>query len=555
MRSRHLIFSAAVIAAACDSPPRSSDGPKAPLTEPVRVSADGPASPAGPAVPRAEGAFDASAWSSAVGAGGGGRYGGRAGPIRARTADTESYAEVPASGFFDVNTSPLSTFAADVDSASFTNAGRILNGGERPPVAAIRLEEFVNACRYDLPPPAGRRTFAIESEVAACPWNQAHELVRFSMSTRPIDKEKLPPCNFVFLIDVSGSMSSANKLGLFQKASDLLIDQLRPQDRVSIVTYASGVRVPLDSVSGDERGKIREAIQSLRTSGGTNGQGGIQAAYELAKKNKVQGINRVLLATDGDFNVGIRDADDLETFIQARKDDGVFLTVLGFGGGNLRDDRLERLANRGNGNYHYVDSLHTARRVLVEEFGAEMMTVAKDVKLQAEFNQDLVKRYRLLGYENRAIAAQDFRDDKKDGGEMGAGHDVTVLYEIERTGNPVTQKTQLARLSVRYKPAEGDTSKEVGKALIAPKVTRQQLSANGKIAAAAAALGMLLRDDEHMGALTTEVLSQLTQQLDPARNPELIALAQAAAAVLEQEREDAQAVIEPLFEEPGGGER
>ncbi|MEC7726718.1 MAG: YfbK domain-containing protein, partial [Planctomycetota bacterium] len=221
----------------------------------------------------------------------------------------------------------------------------------------------------------------------------------------------------------------------------------------------------------------------------------------------------------------------------------------------LRDDRLERLANRGNGNYHYVDSLHTARRVLVEEFGAEMMTVAKDVKLQAEFNQHLVKRYRLLGYENRAIAAQDFRDDKKDGGEMGAGHDVTVLYEIERTGNPVTQRTQLARLRVRYKPAEGDTSKEIGKALIAPKVTMQQLSANGKIAAAAAALGMLLRDDEHMGALTIEMLAQLTQQLDPARNAELIATAQQAVAVLGEEKDDQQAVVEPLFDDSDGGGR
>ncbi|MEC9047233.1 MAG: von Willebrand factor type A domain-containing protein, partial [Planctomycetota bacterium] len=305
MRSRLMFLSAAVIAAACDSPPRAKGGPVELQVDAQPASKAGPASPAGP---QTDSAFDPNVWNSAIGAGGGagGRYGGRAGAIRGRPSNTESYAEVPASGFFDADAAPLSTFAADVDSASFTNAGRILNDGERPPVAAIRVEEFVNACRYDLTPPSGRQTFAVEAEVAQCPWNHAHELVRFSLNTRPIDKEKLPPCNFVFLIDVSGSMSSANKLGLFQKASDLLIDQLRPQDRVSIVTYASGVRVPLDSVSGDERGKIRAAIQALRTSGGTNGQGGIQAAYQLAKKNKVQGVNRVLLATDGDFNVGIR---------------------------------------------------------------------------------------------------------------------------------------------------------------------------------------------------------------------------------------------------------
>jgi Ca-activated chloride channel family protein len=491
-----------------------------------------------------ESAFDSNQWNSAVGAGGGagGAFGGRSGRRRAMRldgGDAESYAEVDASGYLTPEASPLSTFAADVDTASFTNAHRILRDGERPPTAAIRVEEFVNACRYDLPTPTGRTTFAIESEVAACPWNAERELVRFSLSTRAIDKDKLPPCNFVFLIDVSGSMRKADKLPLLQKASDLLIDQLRPQDTVSIVTYANSVRVPLDSISGSEPGKIREAIQALRTSGGTNGQGGIQAAYELATKNKVQGVNRVLLATDGDFNVGIRDADELEEFIKARKEQGVFLTVLGFGTGNLKDDRLERLANRGNGNYHYVDNLHTARRVLVEEFGAEMMTVAKDVKLQAEFHQGLVKRYRLLGYENRALAARDFRDDKKDGGEMGAGHDVTALYEIERVADAEAGEAPLATLRVRYKPAEGDTSKEIAHELPAPAGKPPALSKNGHVAATAAAVAMQLRDDEHRGSITPDLLAELAQGLDADRNQELIALVQQACKVLAEPAEGA----------------
>jgi Ca-activated chloride channel family protein len=548
MRRTLMLLSVAAAAAACDDHPAATIREGQPVAERPRAAAPGRKNATGPTAPppleSAESAFDSNQWNSAVGlsGGAGGRYATRLG--RARRSDTESYAEVPASQFFTVSETPLSTFAADVDSASFTNAHRMLRDGEQPPTAAIRVEEFVNACRYDLPTPTERNTFAVEAEVAACPWNQDRELVRFALSTRAIAKDKLPPCNFVFLIDVSGSMSSADKLELFQKASDLLIDQLRPQDRVSIVTYASGVRVPLDSVSGSDRGKIREAVQTLRTSGGTNGQGGIQAAYELATKNRVQGVNRVLLATDGDFNVGIRDADELETFIAARKDDGVFLTVLGFGKGNLRDDRLERLADRGNGTYHYVDSLHTARRVLVEEFGAEMMTVAKDVKLQASFNPDLVKRYRLLGYENRTLAAQDFRDDNKDGGEMGAGHDVTALYEIERQPGGPTQKTVLATLRIRYKPPEGSTSREVVHQLVAPKGRAPRLSANGRVAATAAALAMLLRQDEHRGAITPALLQELGGQLDAAHNAELVAVLQAAVATLAQ--------VEPGAE--GGGD-
>lgn len=550
MRRLLTVLSAAALAAACDDHPAPSTDTAAPVARPEPTAESAPTREAapdaetadsGPPLPatkvveslRAESAFDSNLWNSAIGlaGGAGGKYAGRSGRRRAGNGASESYAEVAASGYLTVADAPLSTFAADVDTASFTNVFRMLREGEQPPEGAVRVEEFVNACRYELPTPTSRQTFAVDAEVAPCPWNPDRELVRCSLSTRAIDREKLPPCNFVFLIDVSGSMSSAGKLGLFQKASDLLIDQLRPQDRVSIVTYASGVRVPLDSVAGTERGKIRDAVQALRTSGGTNGQGGIQAAYDLANKNKVQGVNRVLLATDGDFNVGIRDADELEEFIKARKDDGVFLTVLGFGSGNLKDDRLERLANRGNGNYHYVDSLHTARRVLVEEFGAEMMTVAKDVKLQVEFDPDQVARYRLLGYENRALAARDFRDDNKDGGEMGAGHDVTALYEIERKADTDGGARPLGTLRIRYKPAEGDTSKEITHQL--PATTAAELSDNGRTAALAAAVAMQLRADEHKGSITPALLAELAQGLDETQNAELRALIDAAVSVLQ----------------------
>ncbi|MGK0157456.1 MAG: Ca-activated chloride channel family protein, partial [Neolewinella sp.] len=361
---------------------------------------------------KSEGAFDSNQWNSAVGLGGGtgGGYSGRSG---GRSATAESYASVAHSGYLQPEASPMSTFAADVDTASFSNVLRQLKAGNAALAKSVRLEEFVNAMRYDLASPGPRETFAIATEVAACPWNDAHELVRIAVRTKEIETAKLPPCNLVFLIDISGSMHQANKLPLLKRAFGLLIDQLRPQDHVSIVTYASGVKVVLDAANGTERTRIHDALAALQTRGGTNGQGGIQAAYELAMKNIVPGINRVLLATDGDFNVGIRSADALETFITEKKQLGVFLSVLGFGTGNLKDDRLERLANRGDGVYSYIADLPTARRVLVEQFGASMMTIAKDVKLQTEWNKNQVARFRLLGYENRALATKDFTDDKK----------------------------------------------------------------------------------------------------------------------------------------------
>lgn len=470
-----------------------------------------------------ESAFDANQWNSAIGLGSGasGRaYGGRRG-----TRSAETYASFAPSGFLLPEADRMSTFAADVDTASFTNVLRQLKAGQVPIKDSVRLEEFVNAMRYDLPSPGPRQTFAIDSEVTKCPWNNAHELVRIAISTLAIETDKLPPCNLVFLVDVSGSMRSAGKLPLLKQAFGLLIDQLRPQDRASMVTYAAGVSVPVEGARGDEKARLHAAVQQLKSSGGTNGAGAIQAAYEFAVKHRVLGINRVLLATDGDFNIGIRSADELETFISEKKDLGVFLSVLGFGTGNLKDDRLERLANRGNGVYSYIDDVATARRVLIEGFGASMMTIAKDVKLQTEWNPKMVARFRLLGYENRALATKDFKDDKKDGGEVGAGHSVTALYEIERAAKVAADATAgssepLATLRIRYKPPEGQKSLEVDEPIRA-NADDAPLSSNGRIAATAAAIAMHLREDEHRGSITAASLLAMTKGIDAKLHPEL----------------------------------
>ena len=502
----------------------------------------------GPAAPgltttaeeQVETAFDAGALNSAIGLGGGakGKYGSRSG---SRGANAETYASVAHSGYLLPEATPMSTFAADVDTASFSNVLRQLKSGNAPTADSVRLEEFVNAMRYDLASPDPRETFAIATEVAECPWNDAHELVRIAVRTRKIETAKLPPCNLVFLLDISGSMHRANKLPLLKRAFGLLIDQLRPQDHVSIVTYASGVNIVLDSASGSERTKIHDALAALKTRGGTNGQGGIQAAYDLAAKNIVSGINRVLLATDGDFNVGIRSADELEAFITEKKKLGVFLSVLGFGDGNLKDDRLERLANRGDGVYSYIADLPTARRVLVEQFGASMMTIAKDVKLQTEWNKNQVARFRLLGYENRALATKDFTDDKKDGGEIGAGHSVTALYEIQRVANPADPNEPLATLRIRYKPPQGDTSREVSQQIQPAKNAAATLSKNGLLAATAAAMALHLRADEHRGSITEASIAKMADGINRADNPELRAMADALLALPEIEE----------IEEPG----
>lgn len=496
------------------------------LTEVTGPPAPSP-SPAGPATPGTP-AFDSAQWNSAVGLGGGagGKFGGRA---IEREPNTESYAGILESGFFDAAATQLSTFAADVDTASYANVRRLIGEGRLPPRDAVRVEEIVNAMDYRDPAPVGDEPFAVTTELGPCPWQPRHHLLRIGLRTRPIAADKVPPCNLVFLMDVSGSMRPADKLPLLQRAMALLVDQLRPQDRVAIVTYASGVKVPLQPTAGDQQERIHEVLQNLQSGGSTNGQGGIQQAYELAIQNRIpEGNNRVILCTDGDFNVGIRSPDELEQFIQARRDDGVFLTVLGVGGGNLKDDRLERLANRGNGVYAYLDSLSEGRRVLVEQFGAAMMTVAKDVKLQLEFDPARVAGYRLVGYENRTLTAAEFRDDRKDAGELGAGHTMTALYEIVPVGVPVpglpvdaavaalrgggSSDSPIATLRLRYKPPLGETARE--RSYPCAGAATETPSRDHRLAAAAAAFGMLLRGSPHLNALGWDGLAALLDDAD-----------------------------------------
>ena len=353
--------------------------------------------------------------------------------------NTETYEKNETSGFSLVSTEPLSTFSADVDTASYANVRRMIEDGysiEWIDPNAVRPEEFINYFSYDLKDPEAGEKFGITTQIAVCPWNEKHQLMLVGMKTEDIDLSEAPPENLTFLLDVSGSMSDSDKLPLLQKSFLQLIEQLDEDDTVSIVTYANGVEVVLDSVKGSDKKAITNAINSLVAEGGTYGEGGIQKAYELAEQNyREDANNRIILATDGDLNIGISEPDELERLIKEKRDKGIYLSVLGFGTGNIRDDNMERLADCGNGNYSYIDSLLEARKVMVEEMGASFHTVAEDVKLQVEFNPEKVNAYRLIGYENRLMEATDFRDDTKDAGEIGAGHSVIALYELIPAGS------------------------------------------------------------------------------------------------------------------------
>ena len=396
----------------------------------------------------------------------------------------ETYQEQEETGFSLVATEPVSTFSADVDTASYANVRRMIEDGyelDEIPAYAVRPEEFVNYFSYDLSGPSQGEKFGVTTKIGVCPWNEAHELLMIGLRTEDIDLEEAPAENLTFLLDVSGSMSDDDKLPLVQKAFRQLVEALDEDDTVSIVTYANGVEVVLDGAKGSEKKEIIKVLDSLEASGGTYGEGGIQKAYELAEQNYVEGgNNRILLATDGDLNIGISDPDELEKLITEKRKSGIYLSVLGFGWGNIRDDNMERLADVGNGNYSYIDSLLEAKKVLVEEMGATFHTVADDVKLQIEFNPANVNAYRLIGYENRRLAATDFADDTKDAGEIGAGHSVVALYElIPADGADAVrlkyQKTvpaastdeddayagEYGTLKIRYKEPGEDTSEEI----------------------------------------------------------------------------------------------
>jgi Ca-activated chloride channel family protein len=429
----------------------------------------------------------------------------------------ESYGLINENPFRRVAAEPLSTFSVDVDTASYANVRRFINDGALPPVDAVRIEELVNYFRYDYAPPDSNTPFSLTTELAECPWNPKHRLALIGLQGRELPDGDVPARNLVFLIDVSGSMQSADKLPLVRNAMRMLTDILTERDRVAIVVYAGSSGLVLPSTRGDDRGRIHNAIAELEAGGSTNGGEGIQLAYKAARDHFIRGgINRVILATDGDFNVGITDQGSLVRLIEEQRASGVFLSVLGVGTGNLKDSTMEMLADKGNGNYSYLDSLQEARKVLVREAGSTLITIAKDVKLQIEFNPTHVAGYRLIGYENRMLRNEDFNDDKKDAGEIGAGHSVTALYEIVPAGVPVPEgnvdtlkyqqppqptpnasSNELLTVKLRYKDPTGDESKLISRT-IPNKV--EPPSANLGFASAVSELGMLLRQSKYAPA-------------------------------------------------------
>ena len=451
--------------------------------------------------------------------------------FRGGNFNTESYAHIDENDFRLVSASPLSTFSIDVDRASYANVRRFIQDGERPPVDAVRIEEMINYFPYEWGEVSGEHPFAVATEVWEAPWQREHRLVRIGLHARSIDTDALPPGNLVFLLDVSGSMTSHNKLPLLKKAFALLVNQLRSEDRVAIVVYAGAAGLVLPSTPGDRQGEILAALERLEAGGSTAGGEGIRLAYETAREHFIDGgNNRVILATDGDFNVGPSSDGEMVRLIEKERESGVFLTLLGFGTGNLKDSKMEQIADHGNGNFHYVDGLMEARKVLVEEMGGTLLTLAKDVKLQIEFNPARVAGYRLIGYENRLLADEDFNDDTKDAGELGAGHTVTALYEVVPAGIAVPGDRDVDALryqpqdddpplsdfddemlyvKVRYKDPDGTKSKLLEHAVAdrpgAP-------STDFRFATAVAGFGMLLRDSEHAGNLALDDVVKLAEQ-------------------------------------------
>ncbi|WP_292220349.1 vWA domain-containing protein [Butyrivibrio sp.] len=443
--------------------------------------------------------------------------------------NTESYDKPDENGFFLSQGQPLSTFAADVDTASYANVRRMIEDGygkRNIPSDAVRPEEFLNYFSYDLKSPKKGEKFAVTTEVSKCPWDEDHELMFVGVKAEDKLDGQLPKSNLVFLIDVSGSMDDEDKLGLLKKGFNELVDNLPGEGTVSIVTYASKEKVVLDGADMSEKRKIKEAIRSLEANGSTAGERGMEMAYEIAKENFIDGgNNRIIMATDGDLNVGISDPDELEDFISKKKDQGIYLSVLGFGEGNYKDDKMERLADCGNGNYSYIDSLIEARKVLVEEMTSTLVTVAKDVKFQVEFNPATVNSYRLIGYENREMDAVDFNNDKKDGGELGSGHSVVALYEIVPAGSESAidlkyqpagnsdESDDYATIKIRYKEPEKDKS-ELLSYVVGANAYRENVSENFKFASLVSEFAMILGDSDYAGTMTYRDIINGYKELD-----------------------------------------
>jgi Ca-activated chloride channel family protein len=445
-----------------------------------------------------------------------------------RTFNTEAYDRILENAWNDVGRKPLSTFSTDVDTASYANVRRFLNQGQPPPKDAVRIEELINYFSFNYPEPRDGQPIAVTTALGACPWDRTHRLALVGLQARRIDASRIPPRNLVFLLDVSGSMFAPNKLPLVKASLAMLAPNLTDKDRVAIVVYAGNTGLVLPSTSGGDTPTILEALQRLEAGGSTNGGAGLELAYREAEEHFVKGgVNRVILATDGDFNVGVTDQGSLLRLIEEKRKSGVALSVLGFGMGNVKDSTMEKLADAGNGNYSYIDSLAEAQKVLVEQAGGTLVTVAKDVKLQIEFNPRVVSAYRLIGYENRLLQDQDFNDDKKDAGDMGAGHSVTALYELIPAGQPAGTPSidplkyqqagapsreagsgEAMTVKIRYKQPDGGTS-----ALIAVAVAERTAAPSPEMgfAAAVAEFGMLLRDSEFKGT------SSFAEALDLAR--------------------------------------
>ena len=436
---------------------------------------------------------------------------------RADAVGTERFAVFKENEFLEVTSNPLSTFGLDVDTASYTTMRRYLTEMRRlPPKDSVRIEEYVNYFSYDYAGPTGNVPVAVACELGTCPWNAAHKLLRVGVQAKRVPKESIPPCNLVFLIDKSGSMNSNGGFALLMQSLRLLVDQLRPEDSVAIVTYASGVQVELPATSGSDKERILQVMNGLHAGGATSGGEGLQLAYEEAMKNfSAKKNNRVVLMTDGDFNVGISNPSELERYIAEKRATGVFLTVLGVGYGNYQDAMMKKLANAGNGNYAFLDGILEAKKVLMTEFGGTMMTVAKDVKLQLEFNPAQVGAYRLLGYENRLLAAKDFNDDKKDAGEMGSGHSMTAFYELVPAGatNAVAKtdalkyqkqvpvaNEELLTVKLRYKLPDADMSTRIDQPVMAKDITPAEPSESFRFASSVVEFALLMKDSSFKGS-------------------------------------------------------
>ncbi|HLO59490.1 MAG TPA: von Willebrand factor type A domain-containing protein [Bacteroidales bacterium] len=442
--------------------------------------------------------------------------------------NTEGYSAINENGYKSPLKEPLSTFSIDVDAASYSNVRRFINEGQKPVPDAVRIEEMINYFDYDYPQPDNGHPFSIITELGECPWNSDHKLLHIGLQGEKMVTKDVPPSNLVFLIDVSGSMDMPNKLPLLKKAMKLLVSQLRAQDRVAMVVYAGSSGIVLPSTPGNQKQTINEALNRLEAGGSTAGSAGLKLAYEVAEENFMkEGNNRIILATDGDFNVGPSSNAEMERMIESYRDKKIFISVTGFGMGNYKDDKMEIIADKGNGNYSYIDNLMEAKKIFVNEFSSTLYTIAKDVKIQVEFNPAYVKEYRLVGYENRLLNEEDFDNDKKDAGEMGAGHSVTALYEIvpvNRKGDSRELKYQkvqvlpqagdnneLATVKLRYKKPESNSSILFDKVIPYSVLGINQTSENFRFSAAVAEFGMLLRGSEFKGNVEYEDVLSLAR--------------------------------------------